>query len=65
MVYNFGSEIEKIECDPAIKDCLKKLYASEEQGVSEPSKSPNPTYYENTIDEYYNQSNIHDTGGSE
>jgi hypothetical protein len=62
MVHNFESEIEKIECNPAIRDCLKKLYASEEKGLSEPSKIPTPTYYENTIDEYYKQSNIRDTG---
>jgi hypothetical protein len=43
MVHNFESEIEKIECDPAIRDCLKKLYASEEKGLSEPSKIPTPT----------------------
>ena len=62
MVHNFESEIENIECDPAIKDCLKELYESEEQGLSEPSKIPNPTYYENIIDEYYNRANISDTG---
>jgi len=62
MVHNFESEIEKIECDPVIKDCLKKLYESEEQGLSEPSKIPNLTYYENIIDEYYNRADISDTG---
>jgi len=62
MVHNFESEIEKIECDPAIKDCLKKLYASEEQGLSEPSKIPNLAYYENTIDEYYTKDDISGTG---
>lgn len=62
MVHNFESEIEKIECDPAIKDCLKELYASEERGLSEPSEIPNLTYYENTIDKYYTQADISDTG---
>ena len=62
MVHNFESEIEKVECDPAIKDCLKKLYESEEQGLSEPSKIPNLAYYENTIDEYYTQADISGTG---
>jgi superfamily II DNA or RNA helicase len=63
MVHNFKSEIEKIECDPAIKDCLKELYASEECGLSEPSEIPNLTYYENTIDEYYTQADISDLEG--
>ena len=62
MVHNFESEIEKIECDPVIKDCLKKLYESEERGLSEPSKISNLAYYENTIDEYYAQADISDTG---
>lgn len=63
MVHNFESEIEKIECDPAIKDCLKKLYESEERGLSEPSEISNLVYYVNTIDEYYTQADISDNGG--
>ena len=63
MIYNFGSEIEKIECDPAIKDCLKALYAFEESGLSEPSEIPKLVDYENLIGKYSNQSNISDIGG--
>ena len=63
MIHNFESEIEKIECDPAIKACLKELYAVEEGGLSEPSEIPKLADYENLIGKYCNQSNISDIGG--
>ncbi len=55
MIHNFESGIKKIDCDPAIKEYLKKLYEAEEGGLQDPSKVPTLTYYENMIEEHYKQ----------
>lgn len=53
MIYNFKTEIEKVDCDLFIKKFLKNVYAAEERTRSDPSESISSAYYDNLVNEYY------------
>jgi hypothetical protein len=55
MIHNFRTEIEKVECDLIVKECLLQLYKAEERGLRDSRYIPSATYYENTINSCYNE----------
>lgn len=53
MIYNFKTEIERVDCDVVIKRFLKNVYAAEERTRSDPSESISLVYYDNLVNENY------------
>jgi len=53
MIYNFKTEIKKVDCDLVIKRFLENVYAAEESTRSDPSKSISLAYYDKLVNKCY------------
>jgi len=55
MLHNFKTELENIEMDKKIKNCLRELYELEENGSSDPKELLNLSTYERIVEKYVPQ----------
>lgn len=52
MLHNFKTELENIDMDKKIKNCLKELYELEEDGSTNQNELPNLSKYEIIVEKY-------------